>query len=78
MQADYQVKITENVELNQKIVSLNSEIGSLNEKNSALGREIIIKTNQVQEFDNRLQKSQDDLDLIQYKLQDQMKEMSGM
>jgi len=37
-----------------------------------------IKSTQLGEFDSRLQKSQDELDLVQYKLQEQQKEMTEM
>lgn len=37
-----------------------------------------IKSTQLTEFDSRLQKSQDELDLVQYKLQEQQKEMTEM
>ena len=43
-----------------------------------MNRELLIKSNQLSEFDQRLQKSQDELDLVQYKLQEQAKEMTEM
>ena len=50
----------------------------MKEKQNSLEREILIKTNQVTEYDSRVQKAQDELDLIQYKLQEQMKELTHL
>ena len=64
MTTDYKIKSQENIELNQNIIGLNTVISSLKEQKNSLNREILIKTNQITEFDSRLMKSQDELDLI--------------
>lgn len=48
------------------------------EKVSSLQRELGIKSTQLTEFETRLSKSQDELDLAQYKLQDQQKDLTEM
>lgn len=78
MTEDYETKNEKNIELNQNIIGLNTIINTMKEKQNSLEREILIKTNQVTEYDSRVQKAQDELDLIQYKLQEQMKELTHL
>lgn len=48
------------------------------EKIQSLIREIALKNQQIVDFDDRVKKSQDDIDLAQYKLQEQQKDITEM
>ena len=48
------------------------------EKIQSLIREIALKNQQIIDFDDRVKKSQDDIDLAQYKLQEQQKDITEM
>ena len=48
------------------------------EKIQSLIREIALKNQQIVDYDDRVKKSQDDIDLAQYKLQEQQKDITEM
>ena len=48
------------------------------EKIQSLIRELALKNQQIVDFDDRVKKSQDDIDLAQYKLQEQQKDITEM
>ena len=55
-----------------------NRIETLKENNDSLKRDLQIKSGQLGEFEDRHAKIQDDLDIAQYKLQDQQKNMTEM
>jgi len=61
-------KQAENIEIQKEMVTRNTQIGTNIEKISTLSRELDIKIQQVLDFEKRNAKSQDEIDLLSYKL----------
>jgi hypothetical protein len=61
-------KQAENIEIQKEMVTKNTQIGTNIEKISTLSRELDIKIQQVLDFEKRNAKSQDEIDLLSYKL----------
>jgi len=61
-------KQAENIEIQKEMVTKNTQIGTIIEKISTLSRELDIKIQQVLDFEKRNAKSQDEIDLLSYKL----------
>lgn len=68
-----QKKKDELVELNSELVECKNRMTNQIEKIASLDREISIKNNLVQEFKERVDKSADEFELAQYKVQEQQK-----
>ena len=71
-------KQAENIEIQKEMVTKNTQIGTNIEKISTLSRELDIKIQQVLDFEKRNAKSQDEIDLLSYKLQEQQKDITEM
>lgn len=66
------------VDLQKEVVAKVSIISHQKEKQQGLEREIDIKVKQMSELEKRLERVQDDLDLAQYRLQDQQKDLTEL
>ena len=78
LEIDYAQKIDDNTAVNQELVDCKNRMNNNIEKIQSLIREIALKNQQIVDYDDRVKKSQDDIDLAQYKLQEQQKDITEM
>jgi predicted nucleic acid-binding Zn-ribbon protein len=78
LELDYAQKIDDNTAINQELVDCKNRMNNNIEKIQSLIREIALKNQQIVDYDDRVKKSQDDIDLAQYKLQEQQKDITEM
>lgn len=64
------MKIDEIAVLKTLVTELDSKLASAQEKNESQARDLRFKAEQVREYEHRLSKTNDELDLTKYKLQD--------
>lgn len=67
---------TEVTDLKKEIVAFGSIINHQKEKAFGFQREVEIKNSQIKDFEERIEKIQDELDLANYKLQEQQKDLT--
>ena len=70
------MKIDEIAELKTMVTELDSKLAHFKEKNESQARELRFKADQLKELESRLAKTNDELDMTKYKLQDLQKEIT--